>query len=55
MPFFDPVPWPLEKSVDHGGSVPLKMVRTKYGGHLGYFLHQVEEKTRALLYGERIL
>jgi len=40
-PFFDPTVWPTEKSVEHGGRAPLKMVQTAYGGHLGYFFHQI--------------
>jgi len=42
-PFFHASVWPTEKSVDHGGTVPLKMVHTNHGGHLGFFLHQVDD------------
>lgn len=41
-PFFDPESWPVEKSVEHGGTAPLKMIRMDKGGHLGFFFHQVE-------------
>ncbi|GAX18977.1 uncharacterized protein FisN_8Hh198 [Fistulifera solaris] len=41
-PFFDPAVWPIEKTREHGGLAPIKMVRTEHGGHLGYSFHQVE-------------
>lgn len=40
-PFFDSSVWPVEKTAPEGGPVPLVMVRTRYGGHLGYIGHQV--------------
>jgi len=42
-PLFDPMVFPREKSVEGGGKVPLKMVRTKHGGHLGYIFHQPDQ------------
>lgn len=39
-PLFDSSVCPMERSVEQGGAVPLKVVRTKYGGHLGYIFHQ---------------
>lgn len=41
-PLFCPSVFPKEKSVEGGGNAPLKMVRTKHGGHLGYIFHQPE-------------
>ena len=40
-PFFDPEFYPVEESVDGGGSAPIKMERTKHGGHLGFMFHQL--------------
>ena len=40
-PFLDSTVWPVEKTCGEGGSLPLVMVRSRYGGHLGYLLHQV--------------
>ena len=40
-PFFDPTVWPVEKTAPEGGPVPLVLVRTRHGGHLGYIGHQV--------------
>lgn len=48
-PLFDPLVYPLDKSVEGGGSAPLKMVRTKHGGHLGYIFHESEQTD-----GERV-
>lgn len=42
-PLFDPLVFPVEKSVEGGGNSPLKMVRTEHGGHLGYIFHQTEQ------------
>eukprot|EP00978_Attheya_sp_CCMP212_P015829 scaffold40970_cov49-Attheya_sp.AAC.2 len=39
-PFFDNTFFPWDKSVDHGGVAPIKMVRTDHGGHLGFMFHQ---------------
>jgi uncharacterized protein len=39
-PFFDPSVWPVQLSTERGGPAPLKMVRTRYGGHVGYWFHQ---------------
>jgi hypothetical protein len=41
-PFFDNRIWPTQYAADNGGSVPIKMVQTKHGGHLGYYFHQME-------------
>lgn len=46
-PLFDPCVFPKEKSVEGGGQAPLKMVRTKHGGHLGYIFHQPEQSEYA--------
>jgi len=35
--------FPIEKSVDGGNDAPIKMVRTKHGGHLGFMFHQLSE------------
>lgn len=43
-PFFDRTFHPIEKSVDGGGKAPVKMVRTQYGGHLGYLFHRLSEE-----------
>ena len=45
-PFFDPEFFPIEESVDGGALAPIKMVRTKHGGHLGFMFHQLEEKDK---------
>jgi len=42
-PFFDPDFYPIEESVDGGGMAPIKMERTKHGGHLGFIFHQRSE------------
>ena len=42
-PFFDPTFHPIDKSVDGGGKAPIKMVRTKFGGHLGYLFHRLSD------------
>lgn len=42
-PFFDPAVWPIEKTSEHGGAAPIKMVRTENGGHLGYSFHQLDD------------
>jgi uncharacterized protein len=39
-PFFDNTIWPDHWSVENGGTVPIKMVHTPYGGHLGYYFHR---------------
>ncbi|KAL9186166.1 hypothetical protein ACHAXT_005404 [Thalassiosira profunda] len=39
-PFFDPEFFPIEESVEGGGDAPIKMERTKCGGHLGFMFHQ---------------
>ena len=43
-PLFCPSVFPTEKSVEGGGNVPLKMVRTRHGGHLGYLFHQLDRE-----------
>ena len=49
-PFFDSQqPWPVNRSVENGGILPLKLIRTKYGGHLGYVWHRVESDDPRLL------
>jgi hypothetical protein len=41
--------YPVEASVDGGNDVaPIKMVRTKHGGHLGFMFHQLSETEKAL-------
>jgi len=40
-PFMDTDYFPLEKSREHGGQAPVKMVQTSNGGHLGYVFHQL--------------
>jgi predicted alpha/beta-fold hydrolase len=35
--------YPVEASVDGGNVAPIKMVRTKHGGHLGFMFHQLSE------------
>ena len=42
-PFFDPTFHPIDKSVDGGGKAPIKMVRTQFGGHLGYLFHRLSD------------
>ena len=42
-PFFDPNFYPIEESVDGGGDAPIKMERTKNGGHLGFMFHRLSE------------
>jgi predicted alpha/beta-fold hydrolase len=42
-PFLEAAVWPVEKSREHGGKAPLKMIRTKHGGHLGFCWHRVDE------------
>ena len=42
-PFFDPDFYPIEESVDGGSNAPIKMERTKQGGHLGYMFHQLSD------------
>jgi hypothetical protein len=39
--------FPTEKSVEGGGNVPLKMVRTNHGGHLGYIFHEPDQEATA--------
>jgi uncharacterized protein len=39
-PFFNNTIWPDHWSVDNGGTLPIKMVHTPYGGHLGYYFHR---------------
>lgn len=43
-PFFDPDFYPIEETVDGGSLAPVKLVRTKHGGHLGFMFHQLEGK-----------
>lgn len=43
-PLFCPSVFPTEKSGKGGGNVPLKMVRTKHGGHLGYIFHEPDQE-----------
>jgi predicted alpha/beta-fold hydrolase len=38
--------YPFEKSVDGGNDAPIKMVRTKHGGHLGFMFHQLSENEK---------
>ncbi|KAL7534285.1 hypothetical protein ACHAXR_005770 [Thalassiosira sp. AJA248-18] len=45
-PLFDPDFWPIEESVDGGSMSPIKMERSKQGGHLGYMFHQPSESER---------
>ena len=40
-PFFDNSVFPLEKTIDHGGTAPIVMQQTRSGGHLGFCFHQV--------------
>lgn len=45
-PFFDPDLFPWEKSCDFeggDGNLPIKLVRTDHGGHLGYMFHQADD------------
>jgi predicted alpha/beta-fold hydrolase len=42
-PFFDAAVWPIEKSREHGGKAPVKMVRAEHGGHCGFCWHRVAE------------
>ena len=42
-PFFDPSVFPIDKTVEGGGHAPVKLVRTKTGGHLGFCFQQVED------------
>jgi len=48
-PFLCPTVWPTEKSREHGGRAPLKMVRTEHGGHLGFCWQRVAETETTLL------
>ena len=48
-PFMDPSVWPVEKSVEGGGTAPLKLVRADHGGHLGFLFHQVDDDEDGLL------
>ncbi len=43
-PLFCPSVFPTEKSGKGGGNVPLKMVRTKHGGHLGDIFHEPDQE-----------
>jgi uncharacterized protein len=40
-PFFDNSVWPVHASIEYGGTVPIKMIHTPYGGHLGYYFHRI--------------
>ena len=42
-PFFDNSIWPHHHSVEYGGTVPIKMIQTPYGGHLGYYFHETDD------------
>lgn len=42
-PFFDPEYSPIEETVDGGALAPIKLLRTKHGGHLGFMFHQMNE------------
>ncbi|KAL7570524.1 hypothetical protein ACA910_004300 [Epithemia clementina (nom. ined.)] len=42
-PFFDPSVYPIEKTVEGGGRAPVKLVRTKAGGHLGFCFQQIDD------------
>jgi predicted alpha/beta-fold hydrolase len=43
-PFFDPDFFPIEESIDGGSLAPIKMEKTKYGGHIGFMFHQSTER-----------
>jgi len=45
-PFFDPDFFPIEESVDGRSMAPIKMKRTKEGGHLGFMFHQLSDLER---------
>lgn len=45
-PFFDPNFFPTEESVDGGALAPIKLVRAKHGGHLGFMFHQLHKKEK---------
>lgn len=42
-PFFCPDFYPMEETVDGGSLAPVKLVKTKHGGHLGFIFHQLDE------------
>jgi len=46
-PFFDPTVWPVDKSCDNnqkvGSAPPVKLLRSDFGGHLGFCFHQVAD------------
>jgi len=42
-PFMDPSVWPVNKTCEYGGPAPIKMIRTRHGGHLGFGFHLVDE------------
>ena len=35
--------YPFEESVDGGSLAPIKMERSKHGGHIGYMFHQLSD------------
>ena len=47
-PFFDSSVWPTEKSFEYNGQAPIKMIREKHGGHLGFCFHVVEPNNPVL-------
>jgi predicted alpha/beta-fold hydrolase len=38
-PFLDPDYFPWDQDYNHGGQAPIKMVRTEFGGHVGYMFN----------------
>jgi predicted alpha/beta-fold hydrolase len=38
-PFFDPTYFPWNQDCNRGGQAPIKLMRTEFGGHLGYIFH----------------
>lgn len=42
-PFFCPEFYPMEATVDGGSLAPVKLMKTKHGGHLGFIFHQLDE------------
>lgn len=47
-PFMDNANYqPTEVTIEKGGSAPVKMIHTKYGGHCGYMFHRVDESAKS--------
>jgi uncharacterized protein len=40
-PFFNNTIWPTYHAMEYGGTVPIKMIQTTHGGHLGYYFHEI--------------